>query len=265
MSAGLPEAALEIIDDYVDALARCVGVDGRVGRRLVAEAADHLVESTAARVEAGHDPVDAARWSVRAFGAPDVVAAAEREGLGRSPDVALRQLADLGCRLAIVGGLAIGVSGAIAWLVGRIAGATYVVGDILGVTYTPARCAEYLAVSPGTSDCEQAAVIDHLDEVVWGRLFVGVLAVGLLVGWLWWRRRPSYQSASPALVGIVGLALTLLAAVALVLSAANGLTTAGGIGTGAPLSAAACALLAAGVFAVPVVRAVRAGRLPTDR
>jgi hypothetical protein len=153
----------------------------------------------------------------------------------------------------------------LAWLVGRVAGMSYVVGDILGVTYTPARCAEYTANYPTSANCEQAAVMDHFDEVVFGRILVGVLGVVLLLGWLAWRRSPSYRSASESLVGIVGAGMALVAAAALLLTAVNGLLIAGGVGTGAPLSAALCFLVAAVLFARPVVRAVRRGRLPTTR
>ena len=179
--------------------------------------------------------------------------------------MAVRQLIDMACRIGIVAAFAIGISGAVAWLIGRVAGMGYVVGDILGVTYTPARCAEYIANYPTSGTCEQAAVMDHFDEVVFGRIMVGVLGVVLLVCWLAWRRNPSYRSASSSLVGMVGAGMALLAATALVLSATNGLLIAGGVGTGAPLSAALCSLVAAAIFAIPVIRAVRRGRLPATR
>jgi hypothetical protein len=259
MTAHLSGDAVEVIDDYLDALAQRVGLADRDGRRTVSEAADHLIESTSARVAAGQDPVAAATRSVYEFGDPAAIARAERRGLGASPSVALRQLVDLTLRIGIVAAFAIGLSGVLAWLVGRVAGMSYVVGDILGVTYTPTRCAEYTANYPTSANCEQAAVMDHFDEVVFGRILV------LLLGWLAWRRSPSYRSASESLVGIVGAGMALVAAAALLLTAVNGLLIAGGVGTGAPLSAALCFLVAAVLFARPVVRAVRRGRLPTTR
>jgi hypothetical protein len=261
MSTPLPPQAMEIIDGYLDALALHVGMHSPAGRRLVAEATEHLVLSVSERIAAGEDPDDAAREEIQIFGDPAVVSAAELSGRLPSAATSLAQLVDLACRVGIVGGFAIALSGVIAWIVGSRVGTAYVVGDIMGVTYTPQRCLQYLHSYPSAGSCEAAAVMDHFDEVVWGRLLLGVLTLGLLGGWLMWRRRTSYRSAPPALVGIVGLCLALLGASVLVLSAANGLLSAGGVGTWAALSAAFAAALAAVWFAVPVVRAVRQGRL----
>ena len=261
MSPSLPDSALAIIDEYVDALASHVGVHDSSGRRLVAEANDHLVEATLARVARGEAPDVAATESVFAFGLPEVIAQAHGGGLSRSPSVVCRQLVDLACRIGIVAGLAIGASGTLAWLVGSVLGTSYVSGDALGVTYTPARCVQYLAAYPGAGSCENAAVMDHFDEVVWGRLLIGVLSLVFLGGWLLWRRRPSYCRVPRLLVGVVGLSLALLAAAGLVLASTTGLLDASGVGTGAPLSAAVCALAAALIFAIPVLRMIREGRL----
>ena len=93
------------------------------------------------------------------------------------------------------------------------------------------------------------------------RLLIGVLSLVFLGGWLLWRRRPSYCRAPRRLVGVVGLSLALLAAAGLVLASTTGLLDASGVGTGAPLSAAVCALAAALIFAIPVLRMIREGRL----
>ena len=53
----------------------------------------------------------------------------------------------------------------------------------------------------------------------------------------------------------------LMASVALLLTAFNGVVDGHGIGTGAPISAALCAVVAAAVFGLPLCRAAWRGRL----
>ena len=176
--------------------------------------------------------------------------------------IAGRQVADLACRVGIVGGLAIGLSGLLAELAGRLLGMGWVVGDAMGITYTTERCAQYLALRPDAGSCEQAAILDHFDEVVSSRVAVGVLALLLAGGWLVWRRRPSYRRAPDFLVGAIGLALAGMCAAVLGLVSLNSLAFGMTAGIGAPLTAAACAALAVLVFLPAVVAGLRTGRLP---
>ena len=54
----------------------------------------------------------------------------------------------------------------VAEVFGRVFGAAFVAGDAPGVTYTPARCADYFEYFPRASDCTQAAALHHWGEVV---------------------------------------------------------------------------------------------------
>ena len=65
--------------------------------------------------------------------------------------------------VAIVGMIAIGASGLIAWAMGGIFGRTFVSGDLPGVTYTPARCADLFEYAPGAHTCAEAATFHHFD------------------------------------------------------------------------------------------------------
>jgi hypothetical protein len=80
-----------------------------------------------------------------------------------------------------VGALAVGVSGLLAEAVGRMVSPAFVAGDAPGVTYTTARCADYLEYVPTARSCAEAAAVHHWGEVVDSRVAVGVLGLfGLL-------------------------------------------------------------------------------------
>jgi hypothetical protein len=92
-------------------------------------------------------------------------------------------------RLAIVGLLAIGLSGALAAGMGLAFGKPLVSGDPPGFTYTADRCADFAEYAPGAASCEEAATRHHFDEVVTYRGGAGVLGLLLLIAYLWARRR----------------------------------------------------------------------------
>jgi hypothetical protein len=114
-------------------------------------------------------------------------AADEQQGAHDGPGAWLRP-AIVGCWLA--GGVilvAVGVSGLVSELFGRLYGAGFVAGDAPGVTYTPDRCAEFLEYAPHAGSCAEAAAQHHWGEVVIGRVAAGVL--GLLALLLLWALR----------------------------------------------------------------------------
>src|SRR5262249_61874572 len=76
----------------------------------------------------------------------------------------------VGCWLAgAVGLVAVGLSGLVAEVFGRVFGPAFVAGDAPGVTYTSARCADYFEYFPHARDCADAAAQHHWGEVVEGR------------------------------------------------------------------------------------------------
>ena len=261
----VPPEAMRVIDGFIDELAASVDLASPDGRRLVLEATDHLVAGTQARMAAGSAPVAAARSAVADFGAPGEIASAQREALVDGPSSVLFSLVDLVLRIGIVGMLAVAASGALSAVAGRLWGAAFVAGDTHGVTYTAQRCAQYLALVPGSRSCAEAASVHHWGEVVDGRVSALLLAAIGLVIWLVLRRRPGYRRAPDLLLGVLGVALFSLAAVVLGLVAVSSLGEGGAVGAGAPLSAAICAGAAALVFVPPLVRGVRAGARPDSR
>jgi hypothetical protein len=178
------------VERYLDELFDRLAGTGGAGRRALAEAEDHLRSAADEDEAQGLSRVDAEQRAVVAFGPPHTVAAQLRAV--HRPDAWLRP-AFAGAWLA--GGLglvAIGVSGLVAEVFGRIFGPEFVAGDGPGVTYTAARCAEYLRLFPGAGGCAGAAAMDHWGEVVQYRVLAGVLGLLVLAMFGLTRRRTEF-------------------------------------------------------------------------
>ncbi len=210
---------MSAVDQCLDELFDRLAGTGAAGRRALAEAEDHLRSAVADGVARGLSQDEAEREAVARFGSVARVAGELR--------VAHRGIAGwlrpafVGCWIAGSTGLiAIGISGLVAEVFGRLYGAAFVAGDAPGVTYTADRCADYFEYFPHARDCADAAALHHWGEVVEGRVAVGVLgALALLVLWLvrratalgtpaWTPPRGSVALPMTALYGLVGLALS---------------------------------------------------------
>jgi hypothetical protein len=182
------------VDRYLDDLFDRLAGTGTAGRRALAEAEDHLRAAADHGEAQGLSRSDAEQRAVTTFGTADTIAAELRAVHRR--DAWLRP-AFAGAWLA--GGLglaAIGVSGMVAEVLGRVFGPEFVAGDGPGVTYTAARCAEYLRLFPGAGGCAGAAATDHWGEVVQFRVLAGVLGLLALVAFRLARRRTAFGGAA---------------------------------------------------------------------
>jgi hypothetical protein len=203
------------LDDLFDRLAGT----GAAGRRALAEAEDHLRSAVDDGLARGLSRDVAQREAVARFGSTARVAG-ELRVAHRGVAGWLRP-AFVGCWLAGGTGLvAVGLSGLVAEVLGRVYGAAFVSGDAPGLTYTPDRCADYFEYFPHARDCADAAALHHWGEVVEGRVAVGVLgALALLVLWLvrrgttlgtpaWTPPRGSVALPMTALFALAGVALS---------------------------------------------------------
>lgn len=245
------------IEAYLDELAERLQGGGSRLRRLLAETEDHLHASATALVAQGLDEDAAAAEAISRFGPAEVIAKRMRP-----TNVALAlDVVRAGWLLSGLGLVAIGVSGVVAELLFHTAGATFVAGDSLGVTYTPARCADFLEYFPDAGDCASAAALHHAGEVVMPRVAAGVLGVLMLAVYQLYRRSTeNHQRVLPdAAVPMVAAALFAAAGVMLLLDAgglwvgqaAHGEPVAG---VGDPLSGGIVAALAAALAATITVR-----------
>ncbi|WP_423183279.1 permease prefix domain 1-containing protein [Arthrobacter sp. NyZ413] len=241
------------IDAYLDELfAATHDGDPAAVRRLLAETEAHLRESAARLRGQGLDALDAEREAVRRFGPVGTVTPVLRPSLRDVARLPLRALVRPLVGLAAVGAIAVGLSGALSELFGRVWGAGFVSGDLPGVAYTAARCAVLQAPYPGL-DCAQAAAAHHWGEIVEYRVALGVLGLVLL---LVWRVLPRDTALPAGLVPSLAAAAFLLAAAGTGLLALNAAVQ-GWQGTGAWLSAAVVALPLGAVFALTALRAMR--------
>jgi hypothetical protein len=198
------------VERYLDELFDQLAGSGAAGRRSLAEAEDHLRTAVADGLARGLDPERAETEAVARFGRPAAIGAQLRladRGIG----AVVRPLIAGGFWIGVVGLLALGMSGLLSELFGRLFGAGFVAGDAPGVTYTPARCADYFEYFPHAATCNAAAALHHWGEVVQGRIALGVLGLLALGGWWLIRRRGALRDGGwrpPAtLVALVTTAL----------------------------------------------------------
>jgi hypothetical protein len=251
-------AANDPVEAYLDRLV--LELRGRTPdvRRVLSEVEDHLHDVVAEYEAAGSSPEEARTWAVDRMGPPRDMA----RRFTATPTVAgsLPMLRKLVVTLAFLGGIglvAVGVSGLLAAGMGAAYGKDFVAGDSFGVTYTKARCAEYLEYEPHAGSCAQAAEAHHYGEVVGYRLDAGVLGLLVLGGaWIVRRRRPDDDVLLPeGFVPIVAVTLYGAAAGYLLLdSLGQGLIGGDTNGVGQFLSGGLVAAAMAAVYLVPLAR-----------
>jgi hypothetical protein len=253
----------DLIEGYLDRLLGHLRGSAHDVRRILAETEEHLRDATAELVAAGVSEEEAQRRAIERFGDPRAVARRFSARLAPvPPTVVAAELAGTALLLGGVGLVAIGVSGLVAELLGRLLGAGFVAGDLPGLTYTPQRCAEFLEYFPDAGGCEQAAALHHWGEVVEYRVAVGVLGLLVLGAFLLWRRgrggrRPEYLGVLPdGFVATVATSLYGLAAAVLALEGLDALLVAGGDGAGQWLSGTVVALAMASRYGISLYRTV---------
>jgi hypothetical protein len=248
-----------LVDEYLDQLLAELRVPpARLGR-ILAETEDHLRTAIEHEMAAGASPDLAARRAIARFGSPRVVAHRYALEEGRLPlsALVLPLMLSLGL-LAGVGLLAIGASGALAAGLGAAFGKTFIAGDPPGITYTPARCADYREYHPEAGDCAAAATAHHFDEVVEYRLAAGVLGALTLAGWAVLRRRLHRFAVRGILpegfTAIAGAALFGVAAVGLLVSSLGPMAFGDTSGAGGLLTGGIVALAVFAVYAGALTR-----------
>ncbi|HZU75656.1 MAG TPA: permease prefix domain 1-containing protein [Dehalococcoidia bacterium] len=255
------------IERYLDQLAHELRLGPERTRRVLREAEDHLRESVAAAEAAGATPDEAERQAIDRFGSPRTVArrfAAEQASV--LPPSVLLNLVLAVVLLGGIGAVAVGISGGVAQVMGSVFGERFVAGDTNGVTYTPARCRDFMEYEPQAPDCEAAATAHHFGEVVGYRIALGVLGICALAVYALVRRRYPYLAGVRVLpdgfVPTVGAALFGAAAALLLFQSLGQLAVGDASGVGAYLSGGIVSAVAFCGCAWPLLRMLRDSDLP---
>jgi len=245
------------VENYLDQL--YVGLRGspRQGRRILAEAEDHLREGVADGVAAGLTEREAQEQAISSFGSVRAVVRAHDRRLRQVPSLAvLADVAMSGWRLLSIGLLAVGASGLVAAAMNSVFGAPFV-GSASGAALPLAGCRHWLSNWPGAHSCAQAYLLESRSDAVSLRIFAGLIGLILLGGYYLARRRGWSRGVLPegfaptiamSLFGAAGFGL-----LALSLSHNSGLGPLP-TGPGSYLSGAVVALAMAAAFAVQVQR-----------
>jgi hypothetical protein len=124
------------------------------------------------------------------------------------------------------------------------------------VTYTAARCADFLEYSPGATTCREAAEWHHYGEVVQYRLGAGLLGVLLLAAYALARRKLQGDPAAlpPGFEATIGTAMYGAAAFYLLATSMNGALVHETAGIGGWLSGGLVAAVMAAVYGVVLYR-----------
>jgi hypothetical protein len=166
-------------------------------------------------------------------------------------------------RLVAIGLIAVGFSGVIAWGLGAAAGKAFVAGDPPGMTYSTARCRDFLEYVPHARSCAAAATTHHFDEVVWYRIAAGVLGGAVFLALAWARRHREPREVQPeTFVPTVAAAVFGIAGIWLIGQGIDSVILKTDGGGGSYLSGGVVALVIAAWFMIPIVRSLTI-RVPT--
>jgi hypothetical protein len=195
------------VEDYLDRLLVASPGGPREVRSLLAEAEAHLWDATAAGVARGLTQEEAQRQAVGRFGTVHSVAAAESRRQALPLTTLVRQIVLSALFLGGVGGVAVGVSGIITWLLGSLGGSTFIVNISSHTFLPPSDCARWLAGDPATHSCYQAALADWRGDVVLFRLVAGVLGLLALAAYFLMRRRRWFTTLPATVVDTIAVTL----------------------------------------------------------
>jgi hypothetical protein len=195
------------VEDYLDRLLVATPGPPREVRSLLAEAEAHLRDATADGLAQGLTQEEAESQAVARFGTVRLVTAGESRRQSLPLGALVRQIVTSALWLGGIGGVAVGISGIIEWIMGSLGGSTFIV-DISSHTYlAPSDCARWLAQDRAAHSCYQAALSDWSFEVVGFRLVVGVLGLMALAAYFLVRRRRHFGNLPASVVDTIAVTL----------------------------------------------------------
>ena len=151
----------DLVEEYLDELYSKLRGSPRQGRRLLAEAEDHLRQGVDEGLAGGLTLEEAQQHAVSSFGSVRAVVRAHDARLRRVPGVAV--LADVvmsGWKLGSVGLLAVGASGLVVAAMNVLFGRSFVAAVSPGIRLPAASCRYWLSNWPSAHSCAQAYMME---------------------------------------------------------------------------------------------------------
>ena len=245
----------DLVEDYLDVLFRKLRTTPRDGRRILAEAEDHLRDAVAEGLAAGLSEREAQEHAISSFGSVRAVVRAHDQRFGRFPLVAvLRDLTLSGWLLGALGLAAVGASGLVAAAMNRVFGHRFVGGAPAAVGFPAAACRHFLAVQPGARSCAQAAMLENSHDAVSLRLLAGAAGLILLLGYYVARPGRSRSVLPDGFVPVVAVSVFGAAGLGLAWLSASNAVVGRSAGPGFYLSGAIVALAMAALYLRPLQR-----------
>jgi len=213
----------DLVEEYLDELYSKLRGSPRQGRRLLAEAEDHLRQRVDEGLASGLTLAEAQQAAVSSFGSVRAVVRAHDTRLRRVPGLAI--LADVvmaAWKLGSVGLLAIGASGLVVAAMNVLFGRSFVAAVSPGIRLPAASCRYWLSIWPSAHGCAQAYMMEASSDAVSLRVAAGLLGLLLLGGYYLAKRRGWSPGVLPdgftptiavTVFGMTGLGLAWLAAV----------------------------------------------------
>ena len=253
----------DLIEAHLDQLLAQLRGSATDVRRILSEAEEHLRDATAELVAVGASEEEAQRLAIERFGDPRTVARRFSARLAPVPPAAVAgELVRAAVLLGAVGLVAIGASGLVAELLGRLFGAGFVAGHLPGWPIPRSAAPSTWSTSPTPAAApRRPRSTTGRGGGVPGRRRRRARAAHP-GRFLLWRRRPDRQD--PRYLGVLpdGFSATVaaslygVAAGVLALLSLDAFLVAGGDGTGQWLSAAIVASAMAVVYGVSLYRTV---------
>jgi hypothetical protein len=173
------------IEAYLVQLRASLRTHAAEAELIVAEAEDHLRETTAVGLATGLTEREAQEAAISAFGSVHAVVRAHETTpgnlvKGRTPAAVLGDLFLSAWKLGATGLTAIGISGLVVMFMNATLGRAFTGQAPAGVTFPKASCAYWLAGWPQAHTCAAAHMLEASSDAVVLRLIAGIAGIALL-------------------------------------------------------------------------------------
>jgi len=175
----------DLIGEYLSELRASLRLAPEEAAYVVAEAEDHLRETTAAGLAAGMTEREAQQAAISASGSVTAVVRAHesRPGnliKGRTPAAICGELFLAAWKLGGIGLTVIGVSGLVVALMNLMPGRAFTGQAPAGMAFPKAGCAYWMTLWPGARTCAAARMLGAGSDNVVLRIAGGIVGVALL-------------------------------------------------------------------------------------